>query len=70
MASHSPAAELNRAKPPIFYGWWILVASVVIELFGLGFGVVVALTLLPRRGLATATQGELEGSAPTTAEVN
>ena len=31
----------------IFYGWWILAASVVIELFGLGFGIFAVATVYP-----------------------
>ena len=31
----------------IFYGWWILAASVVIELFGLGFGIFAITTVYP-----------------------
>jgi hypothetical protein len=36
-------------KPPgrIFYGWWVLAASVVIELFGLGFGIFAITTVYP-----------------------
>ena len=32
---------------PIFYGWWVLGASVVIELFGLGFGIFAITTAYP-----------------------
>jgi MFS family permease len=32
---------------PVFYGWWILAASVVIELFGLGFGIFAITTVYP-----------------------
>ena len=31
----------------VFYGWWILAASVVIELFGLGFGIFAITTVYP-----------------------
>ncbi len=31
----------------VFYGWWVLAASVVIELFGLGFGVFAITTVYP-----------------------
>jgi MFS family permease len=34
-------------RPPIFYGWYILAASVVIELFGLGFGIFAITTVYP-----------------------
>src|SRR5262245_61636687 len=36
-----------RARPAIFYGWYILGASVVIELFGLGFGIFAITTVYP-----------------------
>ncbi len=32
---------------PIFYGWWVLAASVVIELFGIGFGIFAITTTYP-----------------------
>ncbi len=32
---------------PIFYGWYVLAASVVIELFGLGFGIFAITTVYP-----------------------
>jgi MFS family permease len=31
----------------IFYGWWVLAASVVVELFGLGFGIFAITTVYP-----------------------
>lgn len=31
----------------VFYGWWVLAASVVIELFGLGFGIFAMTTAYP-----------------------
>jgi MFS family permease len=31
----------------VFYGWWVLAASVVIELFGLGFGIFAITTVYP-----------------------
>jgi sugar phosphate permease len=31
----------------VFYGWWVLTASVVIELFGLGFGIFAMTTAYP-----------------------
>ena len=31
----------------MFYGWWVLAASVVIELFGLGFGIFAITTVYP-----------------------
>ena len=34
-------------RPKIFYGWYILAACVVIELFGLGFGVFAITTVYP-----------------------
>jgi len=34
-------------RPKIFYGWFVLAASVVIELFGLGFGVFAITTVYP-----------------------
>jgi len=34
-------------RPRVFYGWWILAASVVIELFGLGFGIFAITTVYP-----------------------
>jgi MFS family permease len=37
----------SPARPPIFYGWYILAASVVIELFGLGFGIFAITTVYP-----------------------
>ena len=37
----------TTARPPIFYGWYILGASVVIELFGLGFGIFAITTVYP-----------------------
>jgi MFS family permease len=38
-----PPAE----RVPVFYGWYILAASVVIELFGLGFGIFAITTVYP-----------------------
>ena len=38
-----PASE----RAPVFYGWYILAASVVIELFGLGFGIFAITTVYP-----------------------
>ena len=38
-----PPAE----RAPIFYGWYVLAASVVIELFGLGFGIFAITTVYP-----------------------
>ena len=38
-----PPAE----RPPTFYGWYVLGASVVIELFGLGFGIFAITTVYP-----------------------
>lgn len=35
------------ARAPIFYGWYVLAASVVIELFGLGFGIFAITTVYP-----------------------
>jgi MFS family permease len=35
------------ARPGLFYGWYILAASVVIELFGLGFGIFAITTVYP-----------------------
>jgi MFS family permease len=46
MRNPSPAVEAGRA-PRVFYGWWILAASVVIELFGLGFGIFAITTVYP-----------------------
>jgi MFS family permease len=37
----------TRAERGIFYGWWVLAASVVIELFGLGFGIFAITTVYP-----------------------
>ena len=34
-------------RAPIFYGWYVLAASVVIELFGLGFGIFAVTTVYP-----------------------
>jgi MFS family permease len=34
-------------KAPVFYGWYVLAASVVIELFGLGFGIFAITTVYP-----------------------
>jgi MFS family permease len=36
-----------RAGGTVFYGWWVLAASVVIELFGLGFGIFAITTVYP-----------------------
>ena len=36
-----------RASGKVFYGWWVLAASVVIELFGLGFGIFAITTVYP-----------------------
>lgn len=38
-----PASE----RTPLFYGWYVLAASVVIELFGLGFGIFAITTVYP-----------------------
>ncbi|MBX3027211.1 MFS transporter [bacterium] len=35
------------ARAPLFYGWYVLAASVVIELFGLGFGIFAITTVYP-----------------------
>jgi MFS family permease len=37
----------ERAGGRVFYGWWVLAASVVIELFGLGFGIFAITTVYP-----------------------
>jgi len=38
----------GAASPPrVFYGWYVLAASVVIELFGLGFGIFAITTVYP-----------------------
>ncbi len=37
----------GRTTQRIFYGWWVLAASVVIELFGLGFGIFAITTVYP-----------------------
>lgn len=37
----------ERTGGRIFYGWWVLAASVVIELFGLGFGIFAITTVYP-----------------------
>jgi MFS transporter, OFA family, oxalate/formate antiporter len=37
----------ERATGRVFYGWWVLAASVVIELFGLGFGIFAITTVYP-----------------------
>ena len=37
----------DRATGRVFYGWWVLAASVVIELFGLGFGIFAITTVYP-----------------------
>jgi MFS family permease len=37
----------QRSADRIFYGWWVLAASVVIELFGLGFGIFAITTVYP-----------------------
>jgi MFS family permease len=34
-------------RGPIHYGWWVLAASVVLELFGLGFGIFAITTVYP-----------------------
>jgi MFS family permease len=34
-------------RPRLFYGWYVLAASVVIELFGLGFGIFAITTVYP-----------------------
>jgi len=47
MRDPSRHPDIGRAKPRVFYGWWILVASVVIELFGLGFGIFAITTVYP-----------------------
>ncbi len=38
---------MPQAASRIFYGWWVLGASVVIELFGLGFGIFAITTVYP-----------------------
>lgn len=38
---------VDRAGRTVFYGWWVLAASVVIELFGLGFGIFAITTVYP-----------------------
>lgn len=43
----APPAGSGSRRPRIFYGWWILAASVVIELFGLGFGIFAITTVYP-----------------------
>jgi MFS family permease len=43
----APAGSAPSPRPRIFYGWWILAASVVIELFGLGFGIFAITTVYP-----------------------
>jgi MFS family permease len=37
----------TQAGGRVFYGWWVLAASVVIELFGLGFGIFAITTVYP-----------------------
>jgi MFS family permease len=37
----------EHAGGRVFYGWWVLAASVVIELFGLGFGIFAITTVYP-----------------------
>jgi MFS family permease len=37
----------EHAAGRAFYGWWVLAASVVIELFGLGFGIFAITTVYP-----------------------
>ena len=37
----------SATRQPLFYGWYILAASVVIELFGLGFGIFAITTVYP-----------------------
>src|SRR6266404_882415 len=37
----------NDSTTKVFYGWYVLAASVVIELFGLGFGVFAITTVYP-----------------------
>src|SRR5690349_3692223 len=37
----------ERAPSRVHYGWWVLAASVVIELFGLGFGIFAITTVYP-----------------------
>lgn len=37
----------SDTRRPVFYGWYILAASVVIELFGLGFGIFAITTVYP-----------------------
>ena len=39
--------RLSPRRPPLHYAWWILAASVVIELFGLGFGIFAITTVYP-----------------------
>jgi MFS family permease len=46
MSDPSPSPDGGRAQR-IYYGWWILAASVVIELFGLGFGIFAITTVYP-----------------------
>ncbi len=43
----APRQMPNRHQPPVFYGWYVLAASVVIELFGLGFGIFAITTVYP-----------------------
>ena len=38
---------MTNVRPRIFYGWYVLAACVVIELFGLGFGVFAITTVYP-----------------------
>lgn len=37
----------KHPQQPVFYGWYVLAASVVIELFGLGFGIFAITTVYP-----------------------
>src|SRR5580765_79578 len=38
---------MDRIPRRMFYGWYVLAASVVIELFGLGFGIFAITTVYP-----------------------
>jgi sugar phosphate permease len=43
----SPPAGRSGAPAPLFYGWYVLAAAVIIELFGLGFGIFAITTVYP-----------------------
>jgi MFS family permease len=45
--SSRTGAERRMPRPKLFYGWYVLAACVVIELFGLGFGVFAITTVYP-----------------------